>query len=71
MPHDMNGRPIKAGDRVLVPCEVVSVSEGQQYCNAFLRTARVMAGNGSPISITVNAGQCILDEDPVPSDVPA
>jgi hypothetical protein len=36
--HDANGTPINKGDRVLIPCEVLEVYPGPDYCNVSVRT---------------------------------
>jgi hypothetical protein len=33
MPHDAKGNPIKAGDRIVIPATVLSVSVGLDGCN--------------------------------------
>ena len=38
MPHDMNGRVLKVGDIVNIPCKVKSIQLGEDYCNVELET---------------------------------
>lgn len=35
---DAKGRPLKAGDLVLVPCRITAVSPTEDYCNVALET---------------------------------
>lgn len=57
MPHDVDGREIKAGDRVTIECVVREVQPGEDYCNATLDTVIPMLPSKSPYCLTVNAGQ--------------
>lgn len=36
--HDAKGRELKVGDTVIVPCRVVSVSPGAEFCNVSIET---------------------------------
>ena len=36
--HDRNGTPLRVGDLVQIPARVVSLSAGDDYCNAELET---------------------------------
>ncbi len=38
MPHDKNGRELKVGDIVLVPCKIKAIHMTEQYCNTDLET---------------------------------
>lgn len=67
MPHDANGIEVKAGDRVIVECTVRDVQPGEDYCNVTLSTLVPMKPSGTETLIVLNAGQCVLQEDP-PSD---
>ena len=58
MPHDKNGQPLEAGDKVAVECIIESICEGD-YCTTNLKTVEVMPGNKEPSSITVNAKQVV------------
>lgn len=40
--HDCKGRELKVGDRVMVPCEVVSIQATADYCNASMKTLATM-----------------------------
>jgi hypothetical protein len=83
MPHDRNGKLIKAGDIVNIPCRVMAVYAGDT-CNVQLEA--VVPGHQSPEykaypSSTMNADQVELVElsesipgtieDDTPQDVPA
>lgn len=66
MPHDVNGRPIRVGDRVDVPCVVKTIYPGDEYCNLTLETAHPMYPSDRKDTIVVNARQVVL----VPSTPP-
>jgi hypothetical protein len=36
MPHDAKGKKLKAGDTVVLPCKIKSISEGETACNVCL-----------------------------------
>jgi hypothetical protein len=36
--HDRNGKPLKEGDLVLIPCVVKSLQATEEYCNVGLET---------------------------------
>ena len=52
MPHDVNGKILKQGDKVLVRCTVLSVGADGDYCNANLETDLAMPGNGVKTKIS-------------------
>lgn len=58
--HDANGTPLKKGDRVLIPAEIVDLSPGEEFCNVSLETAygRRPDGNKERIS-AINTGVLI------------
>ena len=55
--HDINGAQLQVGDKVLIECEILSVSPDQDYCNCTLQTVRGMPGNGSKSQMTINTKQ--------------
>ena len=57
MPHDMDGKEVWTGDRVMVECVVKQVSATEDYCNATLETVIPMQPCRSPCSLTVNLKQ--------------
>jgi hypothetical protein len=64
MPHDKNGKLLKVGDTVNVPCIVKSVSSGEEYCNVTLETVEPMYPSDRKDSITLNAKQVEKVETP-------
>lgn len=38
MPHDINGNLLQPGDEALIRVKVLSVNEGEDYCNCQLET---------------------------------
>jgi hypothetical protein len=38
--HDFKGRPLKVGDRVLIPCEVKELFATEEFCNITLETVQ-------------------------------
>lgn len=64
MPHDKNGKEIKAGDTVLVEMKVKSVTPGADTCNVELETAPREGKN--PLVILTDADVCELKAEEVP-----
>ena len=58
MPHDLNGKPLREGDEVMVRCRVRNIYEQAELCNVTLETLVAMPGpGGRPSLLTLNAGQ--------------
>lgn len=57
MPHCNNGHELQVGDRVMVECEVVNVTAGDDYCNVTVRTVRPMPPYKDGTSFTLNTKQ--------------
>ncbi len=57
MPHDKNGKLLKEGDIVNVPCRVESITAGEEYCNVSLKTIEPMYPGDQCNTITLNAKQ--------------
>lgn len=64
MPHDASGRPIKVGDKVTIEFTVVHVHEGEEFCNAHLRSTLAMPPYADQFLDVhaVNTRQCVLKE---------
>ena len=62
MPHDRNGKLLKAGDRVLIPAIVKSVSVQEDYCNVNLVTEIPMPPYTEGSGLTLNTKQVELVE---------
>lgn len=65
--HDINGAELRVGDRVLVECEVKSVSADQDFCNVTVETVHAMPGNGTRNSMTLNTKQVGVKADETPA----
>jgi hypothetical protein len=39
MPHDVKGRELKVGDRVMLPAVVTNVQTGEDFCNCEIVSA--------------------------------
>ena len=62
MPHDMNGKELKVGSTVMVPCNVKAIHQTEEYCNVDLETNLEMFPGGNRSQITLNSQQTILKE---------
>ncbi len=62
MPHDLNGKPVVEGDMVIVRFKVVSVTTGEEYCNASLETLEPMYPGEHKTALTVNTRQVEIAE---------
>ena len=55
--HDVNGKPLKVGDRVNIPCVVKQCSTTEDYCNVSLETVHGRRPDGQKESISaINTG---------------
>lgn len=64
MPHDVNGRELKVGDIVNIPCVITHVQMQEEYCNLNLETQHKMYPSDNPSSLVLNAKQVVLVESP-------
>jgi hypothetical protein len=62
MPHDKNGKLLKAGDEVIVRCEVKTIHAGEEFCNLQVETIEPMFPMNNRIGITLNTKQVELVE---------
>lgn len=63
MPHDVNGKPLREGDEVLVRCRVKNLYRQEGFAYACIETLvpmPVLDGTMAPSLITLNAGQIEL-----------
>lgn len=59
--HDRNGKPLKVGDKVNVPCTITACMSGEtDWCNVTLVTDVPMGTRTVGDSITLNAKQTEL-----------
>lgn len=63
MPHDANGKVVKVGDIVNIPCVVKSVTPAEDFCNCTLETKYAMKGNDSKNTITLCANQVTIADE--------
>lgn len=64
MPHDMYGQLVQEGETVLIPCKVVSITTGEEYCNATLATLKPMPPYTMPTTIVLNTKQLVHEFAP-------
>lgn len=64
MPHDLNGKLLEAGDKVMVPAIVKEVysTENGEYCNCNLVTEHPMPPYTEGTHLVLNAKQVIKSE---------
>ena len=61
--HDAKGRPLRPGDRVMIPGVIVSIAACDDYCNASVETHFVMPGNNSKSNFSsINTRQLLRAE---------
>jgi hypothetical protein len=60
MPHDVNGRLLKVGDRVTVTCLITGISQSENYCNLSLETVQPMAPGTYKSQLSLNTKQVEL-----------
>lgn len=62
MPHDVNNKELKVGDRVLIPAVVTHIDAGEDYCNVSLETVHGRRPDGLKECISaINTG--VLEKD--------
>jgi len=56
--HDVNGHPLKVGDKVLIPAEITELQSGaEDYCNVSVETTLGRRPDGSKERISaINTG---------------
>jgi flavin reductase (DIM6/NTAB) family NADH-FMN oxidoreductase RutF len=75
MPEDMNGAPLLEGDRVLVPCRVVEVLPGPDFCNVTVQVELPCYPDDHRTRVWLNSRQCerraetVQDAQPKEGDV--
>ncbi|MGO9115748.1 MAG: hypothetical protein ACLP9L_41610 [Thermoguttaceae bacterium] len=60
--HDANGHPLKVGDKVLIPCDVVGLSGPNcpDYCNVMVTTTLGRRPDGQKESFSaINTAQLV------------
>lgn len=57
MPHDKNGKELKAGDLVTVTCRVVQTFSYLDYCNVNLETCEPMSPDAHYCGVSLNSRQ--------------
>jgi flavin reductase (DIM6/NTAB) family NADH-FMN oxidoreductase RutF len=58
MPEDMNGAPLLEGDRVMVPCRVVEVLPGPDFCNVTVQVELPCYPDDHRTRVWLNSRQC-------------
>jgi hypothetical protein len=62
MPHDINGKELRVGSTVMVPCNVKAIHQTEEYCNVELETNLGMFPSGNRSAITLNSQQTVLKD---------
>ena len=62
MPHDVDGKELKVGSTVMVPCNVIAIHITEEYCNVYLETNLEMYPSGNRTLLTLNSQQTILKD---------
>lgn len=57
MPHDRDGKLLEVGDFVYIPCVVLNIQSGTDYCNVSLESIEPMFPSDSKSSFALNAKQ--------------
>lgn len=60
--HDMNGTPLKVGDRVTVEYVINGVSDVEGYCNISANSVHGRKPDGIPESFSGNSAVCVLQK---------
>jgi len=60
--HDVNGTPLKVGDKVMLPCVVTGISEGMaDFCNVTVQTELGRRPDGQKVTFSaINTAQMVL-----------
>lgn len=61
--HDNRGRPLKAGDRILIPFVIESTSPGEDYCNITARSVFGRKPDGLKECFSGNASVVLRSND--------
>jgi hypothetical protein len=61
--HDAKGRELKAGDRILIPCEVRDVQASPEYCNVTVVSLGGRKPDGLRETITLNTNVLLRAND--------
>lgn len=61
--HDLNGTKLSVGDLVLIPAEIISLGESEDYCNIGVETVFGRRPDGEKTIIySINTGTVILHQ---------
>ena len=58
--HDAKGRELSVGDRVMIPCWILVIHAGWDYCNVDVESIATMPGNGSSMRTSAINTQQLL-----------
>lgn len=64
--HDRNGNPVKVGDRVRLEGEIISTTDGEEFCNVTVKVTEKDEEHGPfnvQSNVVVNAKQTELIEE--------
>ena len=58
--HDVNGTPLKVGDKVVIPCKIMQISPTEEFCNVNLETMLGRKPDGQKESFAaINTAQVV------------
>jgi hypothetical protein len=60
--HDLNGTPLKVGDRVTIEYVITHVSPGADYCNISAQSLNGRKPDGQPEFFSGNAAVAVLQK---------
>jgi hypothetical protein len=60
--HDVNGTPLKVGDKVFIPATITELQAHPDLCNASVRPLSMRGAEGREERMTVNTAQLLLVE---------
>lgn len=58
--HDLNGTPLKVGDKITIEYVIESTSAGPDYCNITAKSTHGRRPDGMKETFCGNSGVCVL-----------
>lgn len=59
MPHDRDGKELKVGDIVHIPCRIKEIHLTEEYCNLNVRSLQKMFPSDNFSDFVINSRQCV------------
>ena len=60
--HDLNGTPLKVGDRIKIEYVITSVSPGPDYCNISAQSLHPRKPDAQPEHFSGNSAVAVLEK---------